>query len=87
MKQAKDLFAFAQQTAKEEQRFSCRSDRNYWLQMIKGKLEVNVGATRILLTAGDGAGFEKVQDLNLDLSLHLQWSENAEFLLFDLISS
>lgn len=48
--------------------------RHLWVQVIKG--EVIVDGTK--LTAGDGAGIEKVE------TLKLKWSKGTEFILFDL---
>lgn len=48
--------------------------RHLWVQVIKG--EVTVEGTK--LTAGDGAGIEKVD------MLKVKWNKDAEFILFDL---
>jgi quercetin 2,3-dioxygenase len=48
--------------------------RHLWVQVIKGGVSVE----GILLNAGDGAGIEAVESLNL------QWYKGSEYILFDM---
>ncbi len=59
---------------KGKKNFKMFSARNIWLQIIKGQVQ----ADGVVLTAGDGAGLEKVE------SIDILWTEDSEFLLFDL---
>ena len=48
--------------------------RHFWVQVIQGEVHVDDA----ILTAGDGAGVSKVEELRL------QWSKGSAFILFDL---
>lgn len=51
-----------------------KGQRKFWLQVVKGSVQVE-GET---LHPGDGAGLENLSELNI------QWAQNSEFLVFDL---
>jgi hypothetical protein len=57
-----------------EKHLKTHPHRHLWVQVIKGEVKVE-GET---LKAGDGAGIEKVESLNL------KWSKGSEFILFDM---
>lgn len=54
--------------------YPLRQERSGWLQVVRGSLQVNGGRVE----AGDGLAFEE------DGGIHLEASENAEILFFDL---
>lgn len=70
-----DINLYACKAAKSgEKKMTLDSQRAFWLQVIKGQVLVD----DISLVAGDGLGLEK------EPLAHLQWSQDSEFLLFDL---
>jgi quercetin 2,3-dioxygenase len=53
---------------------SARLHRKFWVQVIRG--EMNVNGERV--NSGDGVGLQNVESVNLE------WGKNSEFILFDL---
>lgn len=73
MNQDVDMFVTKAQDAGERD-LTTFAHRHLWVQVISG--EVMVEETR--LNAGDGAGIQKVEHLNL------KWAKGSEFILFDM---
>jgi redox-sensitive bicupin YhaK (pirin superfamily) len=68
-----DMYA-CKSTADGQHNFKSKSNRNFWLQVIEGSVQLDTET----LYPGDGASVESVD------SFSLKWSKNSEFLLFDL---
>jgi quercetin 2,3-dioxygenase len=68
-----DVYAAQAQDAGEKKHRTFEH-RHLWVQVVRG--EVDVDGTK--LSPGDGAGIEKVTELNL------KWNKGAEFLFFDM---
>ncbi len=73
MHQDVDMYVVKSNVAGEKH-YAIRRDRNIWVQVIRGEVEMEGE----LLQAGDGAAITQV------LHLDLKWKANTEFLLFDL---
>lgn len=70
-----DIYLYACKSQKSgEQVVSARTGRSFWIQVVSG----TVSAEGAQLKAGDGAAIRETKDLILS------WSENSEFLVFDL---
>lgn len=68
-----DIYIAKAQEAREKSH-KTNVQRHLWIQVIRGTVE----ADGVSLSAGDGAGIEKVE------SLTLKWNQGSEFILFDM---
>lgn len=68
-----DLYAVNSKLSGQN-RFQAKSDKHYWVQVIRGEVRINSET----LQSGDGLGIEGVDELSLS------WAKDSEFLFFDM---